>query len=51
MAPDFDNNMYRGALALVFEGSQAPNGLTEGALTRFRRLQKEANGGAARASL
>lgn len=40
MAPDFNNNGFLCALELVMEGINAPNGLTEGSLTKFRRAEK-----------
>ena len=40
MSNGFKNLPYKAALALVFEGREAPNGLTEPVLHRFRRLQK-----------
>lgn len=42
MAPSFDNNSYLCALQLVLGGLEAPNGLTEGSLTCFRRAEKAA---------
>jgi len=41
MSNGYNNNAYRAALALVFEGRVAPNGLTEPVLHRFRRLEKD----------
>lgn len=40
MAPGYDNNGFLCALELVMEGINAPNGLTEGSLTKFRRAEK-----------
>ena len=40
MAPGYNNNGFLCALELVMEGINAPNGLTEGSLTKFRRAEK-----------
>tara|TARA_B100000123_G_C25562376_1_gene354588 strand:+ start:30 stop:620 length:591 start_codon:yes stop_codon:yes gene_type:complete len=40
MSNGYDNLPYQAALALVFEGRHAPNGLTEPVLHRFRRAVK-----------
>jgi len=40
MAPDFSNNAYQCALRLVLDGLEAPNGLTEDTLCKWRQAEK-----------
>jgi len=51
MSNGYNNFAYRAALALVFEGRDAPNGLTEPVLHRFRRMEKAAQSGNTRARM
>jgi malate synthase len=41
MAPDFNNNAWKGAMELVMNGRACPNGYTESALMKWRKSDKE----------
>jgi len=45
MSPEFKNNEFQAALEMVFNGINAPNGLTEWTLTKFRRAEKARQNG------